>query len=297
MKLYRKYFNANQPETQAGTEPNWGVSIRNVGHNTHPAGRAYPDPQHPDGYQFDWQHGRTLREFQLVYISHGNGIFESAHVPPTPVKAGTAFLLYPGVWHRYKPAADTGWEEFWVGFDGDYAEYLMQQDCFTPQNPLLAIGFDSELLNVFIRLVDTLKYQGIAHRQMASCLVIQLLGLVYASALMTNRTRSAKERIVHQIRFQIHEQWATSLEMRQLAAINGVGYVWFRKAFKEVTGIAPGQYHLGLKIDKACQMLRETSLSVTEVALRSGFESEFYFSRVFKKKMQLTPSAYRGNAK
>nr|WP_295922524.1 AraC family transcriptional regulator [uncultured Dyadobacter sp.] len=297
MDLYRKYFNGTSAERPPETEPNWGVSILNVGHNAHPANKRYPDPQHPESYQFDFQHGRILREFQLVYISDGSGIFESAHLPPTPVQAGTAFLLYPGVWHRYQPASDTGWEEFWVGFDGPYAGYLMQQDCFNPQNPLLPIGFNAELLNVFIRLVDTLKYKGIAHRQMASCLVIQLLGLVYASALMADRSQSDKERVVHLIRFQIHEQWASPLGMQQLAAANGVGYVWFRKAFKELTGIAPGQYHLGLKIDKACQMLRETSLSVAEVAVRSGFESEFYFSRVFKKKMGLSPSAYRANAK
>ena len=40
-----------------------------------------------------------------------------------------------------------------------------------------------------------------------------------------------------------------------------------------------------LKIEKTGQMLRETSLTIAEIAAKAGFESEFYFSRIFKKKM------------
>ncbi|WP_439559714.1 AraC family transcriptional regulator [Dyadobacter sp.] len=293
MELYRKYFSQEQLEALAGSEPNWGVSILNVGHNLHPAGKIYPDQNHPDSYYFDWEKGRVLNEFQLVYISTGSGVFETETIPPTIVEAGTAFLLFPNVWHRYKPSQESGWEEFWVGFGGHYSEYLMRQDCFNAENPLIRIGFNSELLNVFIRLVQTLKFEGIAYKQISSCLVIQLLGLIYASALMTDHARSYKEKLVHRMRYQIHESSTVNLDMEKLARQHGVSYGWFRKAFKEVIGTSPGQYHLNLKIEKACEMLRETSLSVSEIAYKTGFESEFYFSRIFKKKMTVPPTSYR----
>jgi AraC-like DNA-binding protein len=277
MELYRKYFSQEQLEELAVSEPNWGVTIQN----------------HPDSYYFDWEKGRVIQEFQIVYISSGSGVFESETISPTMVEAGTAFLLFPNVWHRYKPSQETGWEEFWVGFGGHYSEYLMRQDCFKADNPLIRIGFNSELLNIFIRLVQTLKFEGIAFKQIASCLVIQLLGLVYASALMTDQARSHREKLVHRMRYQIHESIATNLDMEKLAKQHGVSYGWFRKAFKEVIGTSPGQYHLNLKIEKACQLLRETPLSVSEIAYKTGFESEFYFSRIFKKKMTVPPSSYR----
>ena len=293
MELYRKYFNAEQLEELADTEPNWGVSILNVGHNLHPAQKPYPDTNHPDSYYFDWEKGRVIQEFQLVYISSGTGIFETETIPPTIVEAGTAFLLFPNVWHRYKPSQETGWEEFWVGFGGHYAQYLMRQDCFKPDHPLIKIGFNSELLNIFIRLVQTLKFQGVAFKQISSCLVIQLLGLVYASALMTDQSRSHREKVINRMRYQIHEFGTGNIDMEKLAASQGVSYGWFRKAFKEVVGVSPGQYHLNLKIEKACEMLRETSFSVSEIAFKTGFESEFYFSRIFRKKMTVPPTAYR----
>ena len=293
MNEYRKYFSAAQLQQLLESTPNWGVDILTIGHHLHQGNIPYPDPNHPNQYHFDWQHGRVLDEFQLVYIANGEGVFESTDVPPTLVEAGTAFLLYPQVWHRFKPSEGTGWEEFWVGFKGHYAEYLMRQDCFSPQSALMRIGFHAELLNIFTRLIDTLKYEGIAYQQIATCQVIQLLGLIYASALMKESTRSRQEQVIHQARYAIQKNWADTIDFEALANEYNVSYIWFRKAFKTVMGIPPGQYHLNLKLEKARQMLRETTLSVAEIADITGFESMFYFSRIFKKKVDMSPSEFR----
>jgi AraC-like DNA-binding protein len=293
MEQYRKYYNSANAGIEEITEPNWGISVHTIGHYLHPSRKKYPDVKHPDSYYFNWEKGRILSEFQLLYIANGKGIFESENTAPIIVEAGTAFLLFPGVWHRYKPLEETGWEEFWVGFKGHYAEYLMQQDCFMPQKPMIKIGFNSEFLNVFIRLIDTLKYEGVAYRQLSSCLVIQLLGLVYTSALMSEKSHNRQEQIIHHIRYKIHENWESEINFEELASQFNVSYVWFRKAFKAVMGISPGQYHLNIKIEKACQIIRETTLSISEIAYKTGFYSEFYFSKIFKKKMNVSPSDYR----
>lgn len=293
MELYRKYFNEELLLHLATQTPSWGVDILTIGHNLHQAQRPYPDHNHPNQYCFDWSQGRTLHEFQLVYIANGRGVFESQTIAPTLVESGTAFLLYPGVWHRFQPADETGWEEFWVGFRGHYAEYLMRQECFNPQQPLMPIGFRSELLNMFTRLLDTLKYEGTAYQQTATCQIIQLLGLVYTSALLNDPGRNRREQVVHQLRYEIQGAWDQRLDFKALAKEKNVSYVWLRKAFKEVMGVAPGQYHLNLKIDKAIQLLQDTSLSVSEIAYQTGFESLFYFSRIFRKKTAMSPSESR----
>lgn len=293
MEAFRKYFSESQLKDLEESGPNWGVNVHTVGHHIHPPDRDYPDPEHPSTHVFEWEKGRRLREFQMVYIAGGRGIYEAEDRAPVPIVAGTIMLHFPEVWHRYKPSEETGWEELWVGFDGHFAEYLMRQECFDPQKPLIGIGFNAEFLNVFLRLIDTVKYEGVAFRQISSCLVIQMLGLVYASALMGDKTKLRQEQIIHTIRFKIHEQWEQNLDFEAIAAEQNVGYEWFRKTFREVLGTSPGQYLLQLKMEKTGQMLLETSLTIAEIAARAGFESEFYFSRIFKKKMGYTPSEYR----
>jgi AraC-like DNA-binding protein len=293
MEIYRKYFSEEQLQKLGESQLNWGVNVLTIGHNIHPPTLTYPDAKHPQPYLFNWEAGRILSEYQIVYISSGKGILEMQDAEPMLIEAGTIFLLFPNVWHRYRPLLETGWEEFWVGFSGHYAEYLMRQDCFNPKNPILKVGFDNEILHIFIRLIDISKQESRVFSQMASCFVIQLLGLVNAAALMMDKTKSRQEQIIQAIRFKIHENWNENIDFEQIAAENNITYDFFRKAFKGVMGVPPGQYLLNIKIEKAAQMLRETSLTISEIATKTGFENEFYFSRMFKNKMNCTASSYR----
>lgn len=292
MDLFRKYYQPVVIE-EALHKPHWGVVVVNVGHNIHPPGVRYPDYQHPGGYVFDWEKGRTLDEFQLVYISRGQGIFEAQGMKPTLIEAGTAFLLFPGIWHRYRPTEQTGWEEFWVGFNGPYADYLMQQACFRPDSPLIRIGFNSELLHMLTHLVDTIRFGTDTAGPLSSCLTIQVLALVYASVIMTNPEQSRRNQLIQQARFRIHESEEQELDLEQLAREMNVGYVWFRKEFKRIVGTSPGQYHLNLRIQRAGQLLKETDLPVGQIAAQLGFESDFHFSKIFKQKTGQSPSQYR----
>jgi AraC-like DNA-binding protein len=293
MELYRKYFNAKQLEKLAETQPNWGVNVLNVGHNIHPANKNYPDFNHPNPYVFNWKEGRILKEYQLVYIASGSGVFEAKQVGKVSIEPGSVFLLFPDTWHTYNPVKEQGWEEFWVGFNGPYAEYLMKQECFNPNSPLIHMGFNAEFLNIFTRLIETMKLEGTAFCQIASCLTVQLLGLVYASALLKEKPQNRKENIINNIRFKIHDNLFDEVSLKDLAVQHNVSYVWFRKAFKEVTGISPGQYLLNLKLEKACELLKKSDKPISDIASDAGFISEFHFSKMFKKKIKMAPSLFR----
>ncbi|HEY4194080.1 MAG TPA: AraC family transcriptional regulator [Mucilaginibacter sp.] len=297
MNMHQKYFNPQQIETQETIRPNWGLIVLSAGHTIHPPNEQYPDPKHLSGYSFDWHRGKILNGFQLVYIVSGSGTFETGHMEKTSVTPGTAVLLFPGTWHRYKPSNNEGWEEYRVAFNGHFAEYLMSQSCFSYDKSVLRLGFDPEFLNVFIRLIDTIKYKANAFAQMASCLTIQLLGLACSASMPEERLLNHKEYLINNIRYRIHKQWAEDTTMEDIADQHHVSYIWFRKAFKEVVGISPGQYQLNLKIEKACQMLKETNLTITEIVFLTGFVSKHHFSRIFKKKMNLPPSEYREKIK
>jgi AraC-like DNA-binding protein len=53
------------------------------------------------------------------------------------------------------------------------------------------------------------------------------------------------------------------------------------------------EYHIRLKIRRACRLLKQTDLNITEIAFRSGFEDSNYFARQFRKIMGVSPSLYR----
>ena len=81
----------------------WGIVCTTAGHQHVPPGTPYPVSEHPEHYLFYKGSGRTLDEYQLVYITAGRGRFESASCPSQTVEAGTMLLLFPNEWHSYSP--------------------------------------------------------------------------------------------------------------------------------------------------------------------------------------------------
>ena len=79
---------------------------------------------------------------------------------------------------------------------------------------------------------------------------------------------------------------------RKLAQLCLLSAAQFYALFKEEYGITPLAYRNRLLLQKACLLLREGALSVTEIAETLGFETLAYFSRFFKKHMGVVPSRY-----
>ena len=63
--------------------------------------------------------------------------------------------------------------------------------------------------------------------------------------------------------------------------------------FKDYTGISPGQYQLQLKLKRSIDLLHDPDMPIKEIAMESGFQSIYYYSRLFKKKLGCSPAAYR----
>jgi AraC family transcriptional regulator len=84
-----------------------------------------------------------------------------------------------------------------------------------------------------------------------------------------------------------------SLSVGALAGIAGVGATHFSNTFKRVTGMTPHHYILRARIERACELLRMTSLSIGEIASAVGFAGQSHFCKAFGRQMGVTPSHYR----
>lgn len=99
--------------------------------------------------------------------------------------------------------------------------------------------------------------------------------------------------VTYKIKEFIEENYGSHLTLDDIA-----GYVYLSRSyasslFKEQTGCGIFEYLNAVRVDRACTMLRETSLSLADISQRCGFEDQSYFTRVFKKAMRLSPMQYR----
>lgn len=280
-----KYLLANERDAL------WGLTVSTVGYEEIQPGEPYPTKGHADGYYFDLKQGRTLNEYQLLYNPEGEGIFESAHIPPTRLKAGDMFLLFPGEWHTYHPDPYIGWKSHWIGFKGRNMDDRVKAGFLMPEKPIYHIGYSSVIESLYRKAYETAVEEAAYSQQLMAGIVNHLIGKMYSLErnieLGKNQTQV---NMVGKARLRIRESLESSLTIQEVAEELGVSYSNFRKLFKEYTGLSPATYQQELRLLRAKELLTTTDLSIKEIAYRLNFESPDYFSSKFKAKMGYKPS-------
>lgn len=85
------------------------------------------------------------------------------------------------------------------------------------------------------------------------------------------------------------------LTLDRLAQRVGVSRAHFARRFRDLTGMSPHQYLMNRRVEKAKKLLKETSISLANIALEVGFSNQAHFSAAFHAMTGLTPSHYRLN--
>lgn len=278
-------------------DESWGLHVLNAGCSRIGKWETYPAVQHPAHHYFDWSRGRIFDEYQVIYITRGEGIFESASCRRTLIQEGTVLLLMPGEWHRFKPSEKTGWDEYWVGFNGPIMKNLIQQQFFHPRKAVLSVGIQESMLNLMLEIIEKTRAEKAGYQPMVSGMVLHLLGQVHALVRQHSfKPEDITESIINKARIIFRTHLDEDISIEKVAGELNVSYAWFRKAFKAYSGIAPHQYLLQLKIEKAKLLLADTPLQIKEIALQLNFRSTFYFSRLFKEKTGSSPAEFRARA-
>ena len=273
----------------SGQDEDWGLYATGAGHACYEPYETYPRGGHPSGYTFSWDKGRVLQVYALVYITYGRGVFEGK-TGGKSIDAGDLILLRPGQWHRYRPDPETGWHESWICFNGRIAQELFAQNPFPNDPPVLSVGYNEQMLRLFMQAKELATEMPRAFQQRIAAHIMHILALARAAEQPVS---SDDEDMVRRIRCALTEHLERNVRMEDVAADLRVGYAKFRRTFKTQTGLSPGQYHLQLRIGRAKDLLTGTVLPVKQVALELGFDSPFYFSRIFKKKTGFAPQEWR----
>ncbi len=91
----------------------------------------------------------------------------------------------------------------------------------------------------------------------------------------------------------LREHFAEQMSLEEAAGRAGMSRTLFKNCFKEVTGTTFTRYRIHLRLTKAAQLLKESELSVGEVAQSVGFSDQSYFDRRFRERFGCTPRDYR----
>ncbi|MEI7524053.1 MAG: AraC family transcriptional regulator [Mariniphaga sp.] len=274
-------------------DENWSLIVRTAGFQSILPNSIYPTEGHSLNYSFNYQNGRVLDEFQLIYITKGSGIFESTGFKSVSIVEGTIFFLFPGEWHRFRPEQATGWDSYWIGFKGKFAENLVANGYLSVSKPVVKVGYNEEIVSLYRRILEAGNEERAGYQQYISGIVIHLLGYIYYRAKDNQYEDKAIVQKIDKARVLIREQINENISPEVIAKELVMTYSWFRRLFRQYTGLAPAQYIAQLRLQRAKELLSTTLKSVKEIAVEMNYESVDYFSTQFKRQTKMTPTQYR----
>ena len=213
-----------------------------------------------------------------------------------PLQGGDVFVSFPGEPHRsgnpYQGVGEIIWFQIdpdvpgdFLGLGAELGEHLRCRLHGLHRLPKRVLHPGKEFLGLTRRCFEAF----LMGREISYCAL--LLHYLLAALLWDGSAAPRREQDMERVIAYIHEHIAQEITMEQLCVEAGLSLSGFQHKFKQVTGRSPRDYVNHCKIERAQQMLRE-GRRVTDVASALGFNSSDYFSQVFRKYTNRTPSSF-----
>jgi AraC-like DNA-binding protein/quercetin dioxygenase-like cupin family protein len=229
-------------------------------------------------------------QYILLYCVEGNG-HVNLRGKSTQLQPNTCIIIPKDVPHHYKSSVTNPWSIYWVHFIGEGADLLYNR--YQQQyGGAFAIPHDERRISAFDLIFNLL--QNNFNTRNLEIVNIKLLDFIASFIYFAeiNPATAEKDAVDHSIAFM--KQHINGLfTLTQLAQQQRLSVSHYSRLFLAKTGVSPGRYFNQLKVQQSCQLLYFSDRSIKEICTELGFDDPFYFSRLFKKLMGVSPANYK----
>lgn len=234
-----------------------------------------------------------VAQYILIYCVGGKGQIQLNDTIHT-ITTNHFFLIPQNVSHAYRSDEHNPWSIYWIHFSGRkssvYARFsgsVLEIDQSKTSRIIDRIDLFSEIFRNLDRgfSIETLEYVNL-------CLPYLLASFTHLNQFRLVKEKGEKDPVAQGINFMLGNL-TKKLKLHDIASETSLSASHFSRLFLNRTGHSPIDYFIQLKIQRACRLIDNNSWSIAEVAREMGFDDQFYFSRVFRKVMGMSPAEYR----
>ncbi len=240
--------------------------------------------------------GPLARPLYIIhYVIKGSGYLEYDR-KRFFVKTGESFLICPYTTYYYYPNPSDPWEYTWVDFRGQNAEAYVEASIMTKEQPVCPAIPAEHILPIYERLLSINIYSG--NRREAGGLLLALLGIYadYYPSPCNHPKKEADSRLTAAVLSIQANYHLTHFNIEELCEMIPCNRVTLYRLFQNEFHQSPSEYLTAYRIRQACKLL-DRGILVKTTAFSCGFADPFYFSRVFKQHMGMSPSEYGGQGR
>lgn len=241
------------------------------------------------GYKYE-----VLKNAVIHYVSKGKGTFK-VNNKIFNLKQGDIFIILKGMNVEYMASMDDPWEYYWIGFSGSNSiEYLNRTSII--DSYVVTCTEDSKIPNIILNMCDISKnYNPSSSDDIV--LLRELYSLLYTFIKEFPKEFEYKDKELHTyiqdaINF-INSNYMNSITVNEIANHVNLSRSYLYKMFIKNLKVSPQKYLINLRMYKATLLLKNTKLTIGEVANKVGYTDSLLFSKTFSKYFSVSPLNYR----
>ena len=236
-------------------------------------------------YSYDTYNCQGRDDYFLIYVT--DGIFNTEIDGVTYSLKKGSIVIYPPK-YKYHYWGEPPSKYLCAHFTGSQAEKLLT-DLGFPLEPYVLEGeFSQKIKNLFDKMVEQFLTKAPFLQYSLCCLLLQILLTVATNRVKNDGYRTLKKSIRY-----IHSSFTKKIQIPYLANLEGVSNSRYIELFTKEMGKTPREYITDLRLSRACDLLVSTDAPIGSVGAESGYRDPYFFSKIFKKHMGISPQEYR----
>ena len=237
--------------------------------------------------------GKCLREngradYHILYIKEGFCNL-TVNNKTEKIGKGNIIMFRPGQRQQYSFLKEDASTSCYIHFTGIGCEHILKRLEFS-DDYVTYIGKSKHFEDIFDQMLREYRLKQNAYEYFLSGILMQLLSLISRNSKIRINNKSNK--IAEKACLSIYEK-LTTISIEELADECYLSESRFSHIFKQATGKSPYRYIIEMRLQKAIDMLTNTDFPISKIALDCGYPDQNYFSRLFKKTLGVSPSAFR----
>ncbi|MGO5051699.1 helix-turn-helix domain-containing protein [Lachnospiraceae bacterium LCP25S3_G4] len=233
-----------------------------------------------------------IEEYILLYCVEGEGrikVGDKEYI----LHEQEAFCIPSNERHNYYASEENPWSIFWVHFKGDNTKhYPLGKKEIIQINSTHANNRIITLFDVLFRVLERNYTLG------NYIYIAQVLGLILAEIYYREKVDEVSKQNKHVtaiVRY-MYKNLERNLKLEDIEKELNLSKSYINATFKKYANRAPIDFFINLKMQEACKLLKSTDLYILEISQVLGYDDQYYFSRIFKKVIGVSPKEYRNGA-
>jgi AraC-like DNA-binding protein len=233
------------------------------------------------------------KEYIFIYCTKGKGeiTIENKRTQITP---NHFFIIPKKTRHEYKADDANPWSIYWFHFNGSFGKEIYNRYTKTDANNHKNIPFSKSIIDQFDKIFDLFNNNYLLnHIEYANLLSLNFISSFVYYDLQSISNTPQSDNLIDSVKNFLLNNTDKNFTLDEIASKFNYSKSYLHSKFKIKTGYSVLVFFKLKKVQKACELLSYTDLSIKEISYKTGFDDPLYFSRIFKKYMGKSPRNYK----